>query len=99
MPNFHGRGPGCLPVVGDRQDVCQSGFTILPPEPLSERPTVVLLRGRRLASLVVRPCERGGHDDLHGLGHLSVTPYVHGRTELYFYSSLPCLILFCFSTP
>jgi hypothetical protein len=42
------------------------------------------------------PCERGGHDNLRGSDRLSVTPYVHGRTELYFCSSLPCLSLFCF---
>jgi hypothetical protein len=28
--------------------------------------------------------EHGGHDDLCGSGRLSVIPYVHGRTELYF---------------
>jgi hypothetical protein len=33
---------------------CRSGFTTLPPEPLPERPAVVLLRGRPLAFLVVR---------------------------------------------
>jgi hypothetical protein len=43
--------------------------------------------------------ERGGHDDLRGSGHLSVIPYVNGRTELYFCSSMPCLSLFCFSDP
>jgi hypothetical protein len=45
------------------------------------------------------PCERGGHDDLCGSGRLSVTPYVHERTELYFCSILPCLSLFCFFHP
>jgi hypothetical protein len=34
--------------------------------------------------------ERGGHEDLRGLDHRSVIPYVHGRTGLYC-SSLPCL--------
>jgi hypothetical protein len=28
--------------------------------------------------------ERSGHNDLHGSYHLSVIPYVHGRTELYY---------------
>jgi hypothetical protein len=59
---------------------------------------VVLLRGRPLAFLVFAPDERGGHDDLRGSGRLSIIPYVHGRTDLYFCSSLPCLSLFCFST-
>jgi hypothetical protein len=63
----------------------RSGFTTLPPDPLPERPVVVLLRGRPLAFLVFAPDERGGHDDLRGLGRLSVIPYVHGRTELYFF--------------
>jgi hypothetical protein len=27
--------------------------------------------------------ERGGHEDLHGLGRLSIIPYIHRRTELY----------------
>jgi hypothetical protein len=26
--------------------------------------------------------ERGGHEDLCGLGHRSVIPYVHGRTKV-----------------
>jgi hypothetical protein len=38
--------------------------------------------------------ERGGHDDLRGSVRLSIVPYVHRRTELYFCSSLPCLSLF-----
>jgi hypothetical protein len=71
----------------------------LPPEPLPERPAVVLLRGRSLAFWLFALDERGGHDDLCGLGHLSIIPYVHGRTELYFCSSLPCLSLFYFSSP
>jgi hypothetical protein len=44
---------------------------------------MVLLRGRLLASWLLALGERGGHSDLHGLGRLSVIPYVHGRTELY----------------
>jgi hypothetical protein len=55
----------------------------LPSEPLQEQPAVVLLRGRPLASWLLALGERGGHDDLHGSGCLSVIPYVHGRTELY----------------
>jgi hypothetical protein len=43
--------------------------------------------------------ERGGHDNLCGSGRLSIIPYIHGRTELYFCSSLPCLSFFCFLTP
>jgi hypothetical protein len=27
--------------------------------------------------------ERGGHEDLRGSSHLSIIPYVHGRTALY----------------
>jgi hypothetical protein len=36
--------------------------------------------------------EHSGHEDLRGLGHRSVIPYVHRRTELNC-SSLPCLKL------
>jgi hypothetical protein len=60
---------------------------------------VVLLRGRPLAFLVFVLDERGGHDDLRDLDRLSVIPYVHGRTKLYFCSSLPCLSPFFFLTP
>jgi hypothetical protein len=49
-----------------------------------EQPAVVLLRGRHLASWLLALGERGGHDDLRGSGRLSVIPYVHGRTELYY---------------
>jgi hypothetical protein len=55
----------------------------LPTEPLQEQPAVVLLWGRPLASWLLPLGERGGHGDLRGSGHLSVTPYVHRRTELY----------------
>jgi hypothetical protein len=48
-----------------------------------EQPAVVLLRGRSLASWLLALRERGRHGDLHGSGHLSIIPYVHGRTELY----------------
>jgi hypothetical protein len=44
---------------------------------------MVLLWGRPLDSWLLALGEHGGHDDLHGLGFLSVIPYVHGRTELY----------------
>jgi hypothetical protein len=43
---------------------------------------VLLLEGA-LVSCSLALGERGGHDDLRGLGRLSVIPYVHGRTELY----------------
>jgi hypothetical protein len=62
---------------------CQSGFTTLPPEPLPERPAVVLLWGRLLVFWLLDLGECGGHDDLRDSGRLSVIPYVHGRTELY----------------
>jgi hypothetical protein len=62
---------------------CRSGFVTLPSEPLRQQPAMVLLWGRPLASWLFAPGERGGHDDLHGSGLLSVTPYVYGRTELY----------------
>jgi hypothetical protein len=53
---------------------------------------VVLLLEGALISLSLAMDEHGGHEDLYGSGHWSVTPYVHGRTELY-YSGLPCLSL------
>jgi hypothetical protein len=56
----------------------------LPPELLQEQPAVVLLWGRPLASWLLALGERGGHGDLRGLVHLSIKPYIHGRTELYF---------------
>jgi hypothetical protein len=48
-----------------------------------EQPVVVLLWGRSLASWLLALGERGGYEYLRGLGHRSVIPYVHGRTELY----------------
>jgi hypothetical protein len=48
-----------------------------------EQPAVVLLRGMPLATWLLALGERGGYGDLRGLGHLSVIPYVYGRTELY----------------
>jgi hypothetical protein len=44
---------------------------------------VVILWGRPLASWSLALDEHSGHEDLRGLGHQSVIPYVHGRTELY----------------
>jgi hypothetical protein len=63
--------------------MCQNGFVTLPPEPLQEQPTVVLLRERSLASWFLALGEHEGHEDLCGSGRLSVIPYIHGRTELY----------------
>jgi hypothetical protein len=54
-----------------------------------EQPAVVLLRGRPLVSWLLALDERGGHSDLRGSDRLSVIPYVHGRTELYY--SQACL--------
>jgi hypothetical protein len=45
---------------------------------------VVLLWERALASWLLALGERGGHGDLHGSDRLSVIPYVHRRTELYY---------------
>jgi hypothetical protein len=44
---------------------------------------MVLLWGRHLACWLLALGERGGHDDLRCSGRPSITPYVHGRTELY----------------
>jgi hypothetical protein len=44
---------------------------------------VVLLLGTTLASWLLAMDERGGQQDLRGLGRRSVIPYVHGRIELY----------------
>jgi hypothetical protein len=41
------------------------------------------LWGRPLASWLLALGEYGGHDDLRGLGRLSIIPYIHGRTEMY----------------
>jgi hypothetical protein len=48
---------------------------------------VVLLLERSLVSWSLAMDERGGHEDLRGLGRQSVIPYVHGRTELYLVKS------------
>jgi hypothetical protein len=45
---------------------------------------VVPLLEEALVSWSLAMDEHGGHEDLRGLGHRSVIPYVHGRTELYF---------------
>jgi hypothetical protein len=55
----------------------------LPPVPLQEQPTVVLLLEGALVSWSLTMDERGGHEDLRGLDHQSLITYVHGRTELY----------------
>jgi hypothetical protein len=57
---------------------CRSGFTTLPPVPLQEQPTVVLLlEGHMsLGELAIR--EYSVHEDLRGSGHRSVIPYVYG---------------------
>jgi hypothetical protein len=49
---------------------CQSGFTTLSSEPLSERPTVVLLLEGALVSWSLAMDERGGHEYLRGSGRL-----------------------------
>jgi hypothetical protein len=43
---------------------------------------VLLLEGT-LVSWSLGMDERGGYDDLHGSGRLSLIPYAHRRTELY----------------
>jgi hypothetical protein len=48
---------------------------------------VVLLLERNLISLSLAMDERGGHQDLCDSGRWNVTPYIHGRIDLY-YSSL-----------
>jgi hypothetical protein len=62
---------------------CRSGFATLPPMPLQEQPTMVLLLEGDLVSWSLAMDERGGHEDLCGLIHRNIIPYVHGRTELY----------------
>jgi hypothetical protein len=71
----------CFPLPG--MSKCRSGFTTLPPEPLSKKPIVVLLWERPIAFWLLALGECGGHGDLHGLDRLSIIPYVHGRTKLY----------------
>jgi hypothetical protein len=43
----------------------------------------LLLEGLRSLGFVLR-MEHGEHEDLHGLGHRRVTPYVHGRCVYYY---------------
>jgi hypothetical protein len=45
---------------------------------------VVFLLEGGLVSWSLAMDERGEHDDLRGSNHLSVIPYVHRRTELYY---------------
>jgi hypothetical protein len=57
---------------------------------------MVLLWGRPLATWLLAMDEHTGLEDLRGLGHRSVIPYVHGRTKLYcssLYESEPFLFL------
>jgi hypothetical protein len=51
---------------------------------------VILLLEMTLTSWSLAIDERGRYEDLRGLSHQSVIPYVYGRIELYC-SSLPCL--------
>jgi hypothetical protein len=44
---------------------------------------ILLLEGA-LVSWLLALGERGGYGDLRGSGRLSVIPYIHGITELYF---------------
>jgi hypothetical protein len=53
---------------------------------------VVLLLEGDLVSWSLAMDECGEYEDLCGLGHRSIIPYVHGRTELYC-SIVPCLSL------
>jgi hypothetical protein len=62
---------------------CRSDFATLSPVLLQKQPAVILLLGRTLASWSLAIDERGGHEDLCGLGRWNVIPYVHGRTGLY----------------
>jgi hypothetical protein len=57
---------------------------------LQEQPAVVLLLEGVLVSWSLAIDERGGHEDLRGLGCWSKIPYINGRTELYC-SNLSCL--------
>jgi hypothetical protein len=66
--------PNTVPLI-----ICRSVFTTLSPALLQEQPDVVLCSEGVLASWLL---VRDGHDEhsgLHGLGHQSVTPYIHGR--------------------
>jgi hypothetical protein len=62
---------------------CRCSFVTLPPMPLQEQPVVILLLQGALVTWSLATDECGGHGDLCGSGHLSVIPYIHGRTELY----------------
>jgi hypothetical protein len=55
----------------------------LPPILLQEQPTVILYLGKALVSWLLAWDGHGEHSGLCGSGHRSVTPYVHGRRELY----------------
>jgi hypothetical protein len=62
---------------------CRSGFTTLPPVLLQEQPAVVLCMERALVSWLLARDGHGEHSGLRGSCRRSVTPYVHGRRELY----------------
>jgi hypothetical protein len=62
---------------------CQSGFVTLPPVLVLEQPIVVLLLDRVLVSWSSAIDEHNEQEDLCGLGHQSVIPYVHRRMVLY----------------
>jgi hypothetical protein len=55
----------------------------LPPVLLQEQPAELLLLEGALVSWSLAMDECGEHEDLCGLGHQSVIPYVNRRTELY----------------
>jgi hypothetical protein len=63
----------------------------LPPALLQEQPAVVLYLERALVSWLLAQDGHSEHSGLRGSGRRSVTPYIHGRRELY-YSSLASLV-------
>jgi hypothetical protein len=63
--------------------VCQSGFTTLPPASVLEQPAMVhCWSGLGLSSSKLGMMH-SGHDDLHGSGGQSETPYAYGRCVYY----------------
>jgi hypothetical protein len=61
----------------------RSDFTTLPPALLPEQPIVVLCLERAFVSWFLARDGHGEHSGLRGSGRQSITPYVHGRRELY----------------